>query len=337
MRDESPPYAMLAAVLVASAGMHLLLWPLGDEVLGWAWESGPLPAAEGIMEVSLLEAPEEPDPEEPDPEEPIDPEQEQPGKLVQLDRVTDERAPESDTPYISEFDNRTSKPTRAPNVHPQPGAAPVPAGDDGRNGKEPETPTDVEPKPLSLLPGTSETTKDDPIDPDEKGELGTGGKGVPSPAGSPGSRKAIRDALGSPGSFDDIDDGAEEDDETSVDSKRWKFASFFNRVRNGIAQHWHPEVVHAANDPDGRRYGTKTRRTKLIISLNKDGSLSRVRLESSSDVDYLDEEAIHAVRTAAPFANPPPGLVDPTTGLIEFSFGFIFEFGGTNRIFRYQR
>jgi TonB family protein len=333
MRDEPPPYAMLAGVLVASALMHVALLPLGNEVLDWAWESGPLPAAEGIMEVSLLEA-DEPDPEEiPEPPEPTP---EAPGKLVQLDRVNDERPPENDTPYVSEFDNRASKPTRAPNVHPTPGSAPTPAGDDGRNGRDATPPSENDPKPLSLLPGATAATADDLVDPDDKGELSAAGKGVPSPAGTPG-RKAIRDAIGSPGSLDDIDRDIDEDDETSVDSKRWKFASFFNRVRNGISQHWHPEVVHAANDPDGRRYGTKTRRTRLIISLNKDGSLSRVRLDASSDVDYLDEEAIHAVRTAAPFANPPPGLVDPTTGLIEFSFGFIFEFGGTNRIFRYQK
>ena len=335
MRDESPPYAMLAAVLAASVLMHVAFLPLGNEVLGWAWESGTLPAAEGIMEVSLLEAPDEPDPQE-IPEEPQE-KPEAPGKLVQLDRVTDERPPENDTPYVSEFDNRAARPTRAPNVHPTPGSSPTPVGDNGRNGNEPTPPSENDPKPLSLLPGASTANADDAVDPDDKGELSSGGKSVPSPAGSPGSRKAIRDAIGNAGSFDDIDRDIDEDDETSVNSKRWKFASFFNRVRNGIAQHWHPEVVHAANDPDGRRFGTKTRRTRLIISLNKDGSLSRVRLDGSSDVDYLDEEAIHAVRTAAPFANPPPDLVDPTTGLIEFSFGFIFEFGGTNRIFRYQR
>jgi TonB family protein len=331
---------MLAAVLAASVLMHVALWPLGNEVLGWAWDSGPLPKAEGIMEVSLLEVPQEPEPPEPEPEpEPLE-DTAPDGKLVQLDRVTDERPPASDTPYVSEFDNRSARPTRAPNQHPQPGSPP--SGTDGRNGRETAPQSDTEPKPLSLLPGATDDPEvgdaSNPTDPDERGEIASrSGKSVPSPVGSPGSRKAIRDALGRPGTLDDIDRDVDEDDETSVNSKRWKFASFFNRVRNGISQHWHPEVVHAANDPDGRRFGTKTRRTRLLISLNKDGSLSRVRLESSSDVDYLDEEAIHAVRTAAPFANPPPDLVDPSTGLIEFSFGFIFEFGGTSRIFRYQR
>lgn len=326
---------MLVAVLVASALMHVALLPLGNEVLGWAWGGRTLPKTDRIMEVALLEADEEP-PDEDNPAEP-------PGKLVQLDRVRDERAPERETPYVSEFDNRTDRPTRAPNVQPKPGATATPRGNDGRDGKATDAPPNpAEPQALPLLPTTPSNdagADDDPIDPDDRGELPNqrGHVPPPSPSGSPGTRKALLDAIGNPGSHDDIDDGAIQDDETSVDSKRWKFASFFNRVRNGIAQHWHPEVVHAANDPDGRRYGTRTRKTRLIISLNPDGSLNRVRLDGSSDIDYLDEEAIHAVRTAAPFANPPAGLVDARTGLIEFSFGFIFEFNGSSRIFRYQR
>jgi TonB family protein len=329
---------MLVAVIAASALMHVLLWPLGDEVLGWALSGSTLPRAEGIMEVSLLDS-ERPEPEI-EPEPPVDPEP-PPGKLVQLDRVDDERAPPEDTKYVSEFDHRASSPTRAPNVAPRPGAVATPRGDEGRDGKAPSDARTPSPSTaLPLLPGTSaeDVAGDaDPVDPGRTGEMRPGGgPPVPSVAGSPGARKALLEALGNPGSFDQIDD-AEDGDSTSVDTKRWKYASFFNRVRSSIAQHWHPEQVHAANDPDGRKYGTKTRRTRLLISLNPDGSLARVRLDASCDVDYLDTEAIQAVRTAAPFTNPPPGLVDPDTGLIEFTFGFIFEFGGTSRIFRIQR
>ncbi|MFO0633449.1 MAG: TonB family protein, partial [Nannocystaceae bacterium] len=305
-------------------------------VLGLTWGGRPLPEGQGMMEVSLLD---ETDPErDPEPEAP----ELAPGKLVQLDRVTDERPPERDTPYVSEFDNRAARPTQAPNVHPQPGAPR--SGDDGREGNAPQ-PSPPAPSPLHALPLLPGTEADDhegepgeATDQDDRGELATPGGHVPAPtpAGSPGERRALTRSPGSAGSFDDIE-GADPDDETSVDSKRWKYASFFNRVRSAIAQHWHPEVVHAANDPDGHRYGTKTRRTRLIIALNPDGSLHRIRMDQSCDVDYLDEEAIRAVRAAAPFTNPPPGLVDPSSGFIEFGFGFIFEFGGESRIFRYKR
>jgi TonB family protein len=138
------------------------------------------------------------------------------------------------------------------------------------------------------------------------------------------------------GSYDDLD-GLEEDDETSTNSKRWKYASFFNRVRDAVAEHWHPEVVHASRDPDRRIHGTQTRKTRLFIKLNPDGSVNRIKTEQPSGVDYLDEEAIRAVRAAQPFINPPRQLIDSDSGLIEFSFGFIFEIDGRRRIFRYRQ
>ena len=48
-------------------------------------------------------------------------------------------------------------------------------------------------------------------------------------------------------------------------------------------------------------------------------------------------DAIRAVRAAQPFSNPPPGLVDPETGFIDFGFAFIFEIGQSPKIHRYRR
>ena len=47
--------------------------------------------------------------------------------------------------------------------------------------------------------------------------------------------------------------------------------------------------------------------------------------------------ATGAVRAAQPFSNPPPGLVDPETGFIDFGFAFIFEIGQSPKIHRYRR
>jgi TonB family protein len=137
--------------------------------------------------------------------------------------------------------------------------------------------------------------------------------------------------------MDDIQD-VEDGDVNQLNSRRWKYASFFNRVRDQVSNHWHPEVVHAARDPDGSRYGIKTRVTRLLIRLNPDGTLNKIKIDKSSDVDFLDEEAIRAVRMAAPFNNPPSQLVDAETGFIDFGFGFIFEVeSGKPQIFRYRR
>lgn len=334
----------LGVTLGVSALAHLLLWPLSAVFIGGSGGSR-VPPAGGVMEVALMDEAEQ---RKEDPED-LRPLYDEEGKLVQLDRVLDERPPEVDTEHLSEFDSRTDHETRAPNQRPQPGGPPSMVGDrpEGRHGESRETsPSDAtsNAKALSLLPGASEgdaasDTKDDnPVGRTSELPRAGGKLGSLSPAGSPGTRQALMKSLGEPGTFDDLDDSIEEGNESILNSKRWKFASFFNRVRNGVANHWHPEVVHAARDPDGTVYGTKTRRTKLVISLNADGSLNKVDFDTGgeSGVDYLDEEAIRAVRAAAPFANPPPGLVGKN-GKIEFGFGFIFEIHGGTRIFRYQR
>ena len=79
------------------------------------------------------------------------------------------------------------------------------------------------------------------------------GGGPPSP--SPGlpplmpSQQQVARAIGG-GSDDhlqDIDDG----DETSLNAKKWKFASFFNRVKQQVREHWKPgEVYRLAIPPD---------------------------------------------------------------------------------------
>jgi TonB family protein len=130
----------------------------------------------------------------------------------------------------------------------------------------------------------------------------------------------------------DIDDG----EETALNSKRWKFASFFNRVKKQVADHWHPEEAYRRSDPTGSVYGSKNRLTVLRVQLKPDGTLANVALEQASGVEFLDDEAIEAFKQAQPFPNPPLQLVDQ--GTINFRFGFLFELSGAPRmrLFRYN-
>lgn len=44
-----------------------------------------------------------------------------------------------------------------------------------------------------------------------------------------------------------------------------------------------------------------------------------------SGIPFLDEEALRAFRDAEPFPNAPKAAIDSRDGLIDFSFGFLFE------------
>lgn len=129
-----------------------------------------------------------------------------------------------------------------------------------------------------------------------------------------------------------MDEGAE----SLLETERFKFASFFNRMRNQIAQYWDPNEVMARIDPQGRVYGRSTRKTLLHISLTPKGAVKKIDIVDDSGVRELDKEAIESVQLAAPFVNPPPQMVDERTGTIEIDFLFVLQDGRTT-IHRYLR
>jgi len=131
----------------------------------------------------------------------------------------------------------------------------------------------------------------------------------------------------------DIDEG----NETALNAKKWKFASFFNRVKQQVRDHWRPAEEYRRRDPSGSIYGQKDRYTLLRVQLKPDGTLANVALETPSGVEFLDDEAIEAFKQAQPFPNPPKQLVESNSGLIDFRFGFFFELSGSPhmKIFKY--
>ena len=151
------------------------------------------------------------------------------------------------------------------------------------------------------------------------------GKPLPSLAELRPTDDTLRSAMaGGGGSLDalsDVDDGAE----TLLNTKRFRYASFFNRVKHAVAQSWHPDDAYRMRDPSGRIYGIKARRTTVRVSLRPDGTLEGARVEKASGVDFLDDEAVSALKAAQPFPNPPQGLVDAGSKLITFRFEFNFE------------
>ncbi len=124
----------------------------------------------------------------------------------------------------------------------------------------------------------------------------------------------------------DVDEG----DGTYLNTKEWKYASFFNRVKQSVGQHWNPGAQLRLRDPTGGIYGGRDRYTLLQVTLNEEGKLTDVFVEKSCGIDFLDLEAVHSFERAQPFPNPPPGLV--TDSSVRFQFGFFLEMGGSPRM-----
>ncbi|MCC6807221.1 MAG: TonB family protein [Deltaproteobacteria bacterium] len=123
---------------------------------------------------------------------------------------------------------------------------------------------------------------------------------------------------------DDIADG----EGTFLNSREFKFAPFFNRLKQSVSQHWKPLNEFRRRDPSGNIYGYQSRVTIVSVRLNESGEVTNVEVARSSGVDFLDKEAISAFKRAQPFPNPPKQLMKD--GQTEFTFGFHIEFNAKN-------
>jgi len=111
-------------------------------------------------------------------------------------------------------------------------------------------------------------------------------------------------------------------DETALNTYKYIYAAYFNKIKQAVSRHWTPAYVIMINDPRGHIYGRKDRYTKIIAIINSNGSLASIKLDTSSGMDFLDREAINAFKMAAPFHNPPEALLDEN-GTLEIRFGFM--------------
>jgi len=131
--------------------------------------------------------------------------------------------------------------------------------------------------------------------------------------------------------MNDYLENVDEAEETWLNTKGFKYAVYYNRIKRKVAQNWHPVEAQMQYDPHFRIYGYQTRNTLLMITLDDKGYLEKADLMRSSGVDFLDRAAISAVSTAAPFPNPPPGIIE--NGKIKFPFRFVFELTRSNPLF----
>jgi TonB family protein len=172
----------------------------------------------------------------------------------------------------------------------------------------------------------------------DDGELegtGTVTGGQPDPLGRLGGSTSMLDQTFGRSVASDRMRDVDEDAKSILDSKRHLFGSFFNRLRDRVAENWQPQKAHSRADPNGTRYGDSQRMTVLMVRLDENGEILKIEVERKSGAPHHDEEAERAMRAAAPFPNLPDGLADEH-GHVDFRFGFILDFNGGSRIFRYQ-
>lgn len=86
------------------------------------------------------------------------------------------------------------------------------------------------------------------------------------------------------------------------------FGPYMADLQRRIKKNWYPPK------------GNETRQTRIIFKVNKDGTISDLRIDKSSGVDAVDKAALEAARTASPVRPLPKGA--PNQVDIQFTYDY---------------
>ena len=121
----------------------------------------------------------------------------------------------------------------------------------------------------------------------------------------------------------DIDIGSQ----TVLSTREFVYFSYYNRIKDKLRQFWEPKIKEKISHilRQGRHIASSTdHTTRIVIVLDRKGSLQHVQVMSGSGVEDLDDAAVEAFRAAAPFPNPPKGIIDPD-GTVKINWDFVIE------------
>jgi TonB family protein len=162
-----------------------------------------------------------------------------------------------------------------------------------------------------------------PVAPDDQGAgtaLGEQGGKVDISRLKPSA--AFYDRLAGGPSPDHVE-GVVEGDETLLNAREFKYASYLNRVKEGIATHWDPGRAMASRDPNGTRFPPTDRTTVVVFSIDERGAVRKLEVVGGSGLEFIDRAAVSAIEEAQPFINPPHAMFG---GRDEIPMRFVFHF-----------
>jgi TonB family protein len=112
-------------------------------------------------------------------------------------------------------------------------------------------------------------------------------------------------------------------DFTQLNTVEYKYYGFYHRIRQKLEQFWGKSLKEKAQAlyKSGRRLpASDLYTTSLRITMNTQGEIVKVQIQSSSGVRELDEAATESFNEAGPFPNPPQGMLVNGQATIEWGF-----------------
>ena len=124
----------------------------------------------------------------------------------------------------------------------------------------------------------------------------------------------------------------EEGEGTFLNTREWKYASFFNRVKQSVGMHWDPNAQLRRRDPTGSIYGG----TRPLHDAERDAGSGRAWSRTSTwrrAAAWTSWTWRPSPRSSARSPSPTRRRACWTAdATVRFSFGFFLEMGGGPRM-----
>ena len=114
---------------------------------------------------------------------------------------------------------------------------------------------------------------------------------------------------------------------TQLNTREYLYYGYHKRIRDQLDQWYQANLREQLKKvfSQGRTVASvENKRTQLLIVLNNKGNLVTVHVLGISGVKELDDAAIETFKKAAPFPNPPKGMVD-ADGTIKVRWDFVLS------------
>ncbi len=112
---------------------------------------------------------------------------------------------------------------------------------------------------------------------------------------------------------------------TLLNTREYKYASFFERIREKLNHQWQNRLRREMEGLylQGVRGFSGERLTKLRVILDAKGTVKRIIKEGSAGYVELDRAAVGAFQAAAPFPNPPKDLLEGLDSTLSIDWHFV--------------
>jgi protein TonB len=150
------------------------------------------------------------------------------------------------------------------------------------------------------------------------------GVGLPAPGGG----QSLRTVAIGPSSIAEFIPSVQEGAFTALNTDQFTYYSFFSRINEQVRNRWIDNIrayVGNLSQKDLEILSTRDRQTVIEIILDRKGEFTSAVLQNSSGDRALDQTTVAAFRAAAPFLNPPRGMIEDD-GHIHLHYGFVVRF-----------